>query len=83
MTASGHKQPRSVARKIAKIVSYDPKGVRVVSIAPTFIMTPLTEPFFDDPAFKKWVLDRIPIGRLGTVTRSRRPSSSSPRPPPR
>jgi NAD(P)-dependent dehydrogenase (short-subunit alcohol dehydrogenase family) len=44
-----------------------PKGVRVVSIAPTFIMTPLTQPFFDDPTFKKWTLDRIPLGRLGTV----------------
>ncbi len=44
-----------------------PHGVRVVSIAPTFIKTPLTEPFFRDPAFSKWVHDRIPIGRLGTV----------------
>jgi NAD(P)-dependent dehydrogenase (short-subunit alcohol dehydrogenase family) len=44
-----------------------PKGVRVVSIAPTFIKTPLTEPFFQDPAFSKWVLDRIPQGRLGTI----------------
>jgi NAD(P)-dependent dehydrogenase (short-subunit alcohol dehydrogenase family) len=48
-------------------VELAPKGVRVVSIAPTFIVTPLTKPFFDDPAFKKWVLDRIPLGRLGTV----------------
>jgi NAD(P)-dependent dehydrogenase (short-subunit alcohol dehydrogenase family) len=44
-----------------------PMGVRVVSIAPTFIMTPLTAPFFEDAAFRKWVLDRIPLGRLGTV----------------
>jgi NAD(P)-dependent dehydrogenase (short-subunit alcohol dehydrogenase family) len=44
-----------------------PKGVRVVSIAPTFVTTPLTKPFFDDPVFRKWVLDRIPLGRLGTV----------------
>ena len=44
-----------------------PKGVRVVSIAPTFIKTPLTEPFFRDPAFNKWVHDRIPLGRLGTI----------------
>jgi NAD(P)-dependent dehydrogenase (short-subunit alcohol dehydrogenase family) len=43
-----------------------PKGVRVVSIAPTFIVTPLTEPFFRDAAFSKWVHDRIPLGRLGT-----------------
>jgi NAD(P)-dependent dehydrogenase (short-subunit alcohol dehydrogenase family) len=48
-------------------VELAPKGVRVVSIAPTFITTPLTKPFFDDPVFKKWVLDRIPLGRLGTV----------------
>jgi NAD(P)-dependent dehydrogenase (short-subunit alcohol dehydrogenase family) len=44
-----------------------PQGVRVVSIAPTFIMTPLTKPFFDDPKFSKWVHDRIPLGRLGTI----------------
>ena len=51
----------------AMAVELAPKGVRVVSIAPTFIMTPLTQPFFDDPAFRKWTLDRIPLGRLGTV----------------
>jgi NAD(P)-dependent dehydrogenase (short-subunit alcohol dehydrogenase family) len=44
-----------------------PNGVRVVSIAPTFVTTPLTKPFFDDPVFRKWVLNRIPLGRLGTV----------------
>jgi NAD(P)-dependent dehydrogenase (short-subunit alcohol dehydrogenase family) len=51
----------------AMAVELAPKGVRVVSIAPTFVTTPLTKPFFDDPVFKKWVLDRIPLGRLGTV----------------
>lgn len=51
----------------AMAVELAPKGVRVVSIAPTFIDTPLTKPFFDDPAFRKWVLDRIPLGRVGTV----------------
>jgi NAD(P)-dependent dehydrogenase (short-subunit alcohol dehydrogenase family) len=51
----------------AMAVELAPKGVRVVSIAPTFITTPLTEPFFEDPVFRKWVLDRIPLGRLGTV----------------
>jgi NAD(P)-dependent dehydrogenase (short-subunit alcohol dehydrogenase family) len=48
-------------------VELAPKGVRVVSIAPTFVTTPLTKPFFDNPVFKNWVLDRIPLGRLGTV----------------
>jgi len=44
-----------------------PRGVRVVSIAPTFITTPLTAPFFENAEFKKWVEDRIPLGRIGTV----------------
>jgi NAD(P)-dependent dehydrogenase (short-subunit alcohol dehydrogenase family) len=51
----------------AMAVELAPRGVRVVSIAPTFIDTPLVRPFFDDPTFRQWVLDRIPLGRLGTV----------------
>ena len=51
----------------AMAVELAPKGVRVVSIAPTFIDTPLVRPFFDDPTFREWVLGRIPLGRLGTV----------------
>jgi NAD(P)-dependent dehydrogenase (short-subunit alcohol dehydrogenase family) len=51
----------------AMAVELAPKGVRVVSIAPTFVMTPLTQPFFDDPETKKWIVDRIPLGRAGTV----------------
>jgi NAD(P)-dependent dehydrogenase (short-subunit alcohol dehydrogenase family) len=51
----------------AMAVELAPQGVRVVSIAPTFIKTPLTTPFFDDPSFNKWVHDRIPLGRLGTL----------------
>jgi NAD(P)-dependent dehydrogenase (short-subunit alcohol dehydrogenase family) len=51
----------------AMAVELAPKGVRVVSIAPTFVETPLTKPFFDDPETRKWIIDRIPIGRAGTV----------------
>jgi NAD(P)-dependent dehydrogenase (short-subunit alcohol dehydrogenase family) len=51
----------------AMAVELAPRGVRVVSIAPTFIETPLTKPFFDDPATRQWILDRIPLGRAGTV----------------
>jgi NAD(P)-dependent dehydrogenase (short-subunit alcohol dehydrogenase family) len=51
----------------AMAVELAPKGVRVVSVAPTFVQTPLTKPFFDDPATRKWILDRIPLGRAGTV----------------
>ena len=51
----------------AMAVELAPKGVRVVSVAPTFVQTPLTKPFFDDPKTRKWILDRIPLGRAGTV----------------
>jgi NAD(P)-dependent dehydrogenase (short-subunit alcohol dehydrogenase family) len=51
----------------AMAVELAPKGVRVVSVAPTFVQTPLTKPFFDDPETRKWIIDRIPLGRGGTV----------------
>jgi NAD(P)-dependent dehydrogenase (short-subunit alcohol dehydrogenase family) len=51
----------------AMAVELASKGVRVVSIAPTFVDTPLVRPFFADPTFRQWVLGHIPLGRLGTV----------------
>jgi len=51
----------------AMAVELAPKGVRVVSIAPTFVATPLSKPFLDDPDTRKWILGRIPLGRVGTV----------------
>jgi NAD(P)-dependent dehydrogenase (short-subunit alcohol dehydrogenase family) len=41
--------------------------IRSNTIAPTFIETPLTEPFFADPAFRATVLEKIKLGRLGRV----------------
>ena len=38
------------------------------TIGPTFIETPLTKPFFENAAFKDWVLSKIKLGRLGQVT---------------
>jgi NAD(P)-dependent dehydrogenase (short-subunit alcohol dehydrogenase family) len=42
-------------------------GIRSNTIAPTFIETPLTKPFFEDAAFKASVLSKIKLGRLGQV----------------
>lgn len=44
-----------------------PHGIRSNTIAPTFIETPMTKPFFEDAAFKANVLSKIKLGRLGTV----------------
>jgi NAD(P)-dependent dehydrogenase (short-subunit alcohol dehydrogenase family) len=43
-------------------------GIRVNAIAPTFIETPLTGPYFDDPAFRASVLDKIKLGRIGQLS---------------
>jgi NAD(P)-dependent dehydrogenase (short-subunit alcohol dehydrogenase family) len=51
----------------AMAVELAPRGVRVVSVAPTFVMTPLSKPFLDDPDTRKWIEGRIPLGRVGTV----------------
>jgi NAD(P)-dependent dehydrogenase (short-subunit alcohol dehydrogenase family) len=42
-------------------------GIRSNTIAPTFIETPLTRPFLDDPTFRASVLAKIKLGRLGKV----------------
>jgi NAD(P)-dependent dehydrogenase (short-subunit alcohol dehydrogenase family) len=42
-------------------------GIRSNTIAPTFIETPLTKPFFEDLAFKASVLSKIKLGRIGQV----------------
>ena len=42
--------------------------IRSNTIAPTFIETPLTKPYFEDAAFKASVLDKIKLGRIGQVT---------------
>lgn len=42
-------------------------GIRSNTIAPTFIETPLTKPFFEDAAFKASVLAKIKLGRIGQV----------------
>jgi len=39
-------------------------GIRVNSVAPTFVKTPLTEPMLKDPEFKQFVLSMIPLGKL-------------------
>ena len=39
-------------------------GITVNAIAPTFVLTPLTAPMFEDAEFKADVLARIPLGRL-------------------
>lgn len=48
-------------------VEWAPKGIRVNAVAPTFVLTPLSEPMFEDEAFKADVMRRIPTRQLATI----------------
>jgi NAD(P)-dependent dehydrogenase (short-subunit alcohol dehydrogenase family) len=51
----------------AMAIDLGPHRIRVNTICPTFIETPLTRPFFEDPDFLALVLGKIKLGRLGQV----------------
>ncbi len=41
-------------------------GIRVNTVAPTFVATPLAGPFMENPEFRSFVLGSIPMGKLAT-----------------
>jgi NAD(P)-dependent dehydrogenase (short-subunit alcohol dehydrogenase family) len=51
----------------AMAIEFGPSKIRVNTICPTFILTPLTQPTFDDPEKRTWILDKIKLGRAGKV----------------
>ena len=51
----------------ALAVELAPDGIRVVSVAPTFVRTEMTAVQLDDPALAARALEQIPLGRFATV----------------
>lgn len=51
----------------AMAVEWGPLGIRINSVAPTFIRTPLTEVTFQRPERVAWIEDKIKLGRVGAV----------------
>lgn len=49
-------------------IEWGKAGIRVNTICPTFIRTPLAEQTFANPERRKWVEDKIKLGRIGEVT---------------
>jgi NAD(P)-dependent dehydrogenase (short-subunit alcohol dehydrogenase family) len=49
-------------------IEWGPHGIRVNTIAPTFIRTPLTEQTLANPERAAWVASKIKLGRVGEVT---------------
>ncbi len=52
----------------AMAIEWGKQGIRVNTICPTFIRTPLTEQTFSNPDRVAWIMDKIKLGRVGEVT---------------
>ena len=51
----------------AMAVDLAQRNVRLNTVAPTFVSTPLADGILADPEFNEFVLNSIPLGRLATV----------------
>ena len=51
----------------AMAIEWGRHQIRVNTICPTFIRTPLTQSTFDNPERKKWIEEKIKLGRVGEV----------------
>jgi NAD(P)-dependent dehydrogenase (short-subunit alcohol dehydrogenase family) len=48
-------------------IEFGPYAIRVNTLCPTFIETPMTQPFLEEPEFRASVLRNIKLGRVGQV----------------
>jgi NAD(P)-dependent dehydrogenase (short-subunit alcohol dehydrogenase family) len=48
-------------------IEFGAEGIRVNSICPTFIRTPLSEPTFSDPEKLAWIKSKIKLNRVGQI----------------
>jgi NAD(P)-dependent dehydrogenase (short-subunit alcohol dehydrogenase family) len=51
----------------AMAIELAPHRIRVNSLGPTFLETPMTRPFFENQQFRAEVLSKIKLGRLGQL----------------
>jgi 2-deoxy-D-gluconate 3-dehydrogenase len=52
----------------AMAIEWGKAGIRVNTVCPTFIRTPLTAPTFNDPDKVAWLMDKIKMDRAGEVS---------------
>ncbi|WP_170601393.1 SDR family NAD(P)-dependent oxidoreductase [Ruegeria arenilitoris] len=51
----------------AMAIEWGKQGVRINTVCPTFIRTPLTQSTFDNPERAAWIMDKIKLNRVGEV----------------
>ncbi|WBU55711.1 SDR family NAD(P)-dependent oxidoreductase [Paracoccus sediminicola] len=51
----------------AMALEWGAERIRINTICPTFIRTPLTQSTFDDPERVRWIKEKIKLGRVGEV----------------
>jgi len=51
----------------AMAIEWGPYNIRVNTICPTFIRTPLTQSTFNNPKHRGWIEEKIKLGRVGEV----------------
>lgn len=68
-TSTAYHAAKGAVRLFTKsaAVQYAKERIRVNSIHPGYADTPLTSQTFSDPELKRWLLERIPMGRLGNA----------------
>ena len=66
-TVSVYGLTKGAVGQLTKImaVEWATDNIQVNCITPGFILTPMTNPVFTDEKKRKWILNRIPAGRLG------------------
>jgi len=48
-------------------IEWGPHGIRVNTICPTFIRTPMSEQTFNDPQRREWIMSKIKLDRVAEV----------------
>ncbi|KIC41966.1 3-oxoacyl-ACP reductase [Ruegeria sp. ANG-R] len=51
----------------AMAVEWGKQGIRINTVCPTFIRTPLTQSTFDNPERAAWIMEKIKLDRVGEV----------------
>jgi NAD(P)-dependent dehydrogenase (short-subunit alcohol dehydrogenase family) len=49
-------------------IELGPYAIRVNTLCPTFIETPMTRPFLENATFRESVISKIKLGRIGATT---------------